>query len=129
MAHRLEVALKPGLFDAEGDSVRVKAKRYFGIEIDSVRTIHVLTIDADLSPEQLEQIRTDVFTNPVTQVSSYKPLAGEFDWALWVGYQAGSDGRPRRDGGGSGGRRAAQAPRALPKPSTRPRCFSSPLRI
>ncbi len=89
MPYRLEISLKPELFDAEGASVRTKARRYFGIELESVRAISVLTIDADLSAEQLERIRTEIFTNPVTQVSSYSPLAGDFDWALWVGYRPG----------------------------------------
>ena len=38
MPHRLEIALKPGLFDAEGEGVRQKAKNYFGFQIDEVRT-------------------------------------------------------------------------------------------
>jgi len=89
MLHRLEIALKPELFDAEGASIKAKAQRYFDLRIDSVRTIHALTIDADLSGEQLEAIRTEIFTNPITQISSYKPLAAEFDWALWVGFRPG----------------------------------------
>jgi phosphoribosylformylglycinamidine synthase len=89
MAHRLEVALDRRLYDAEGEALRKKARTYFGLDIAEIRTIHVLTIDADLTPNQLELIRTEIFTNPVTQVSSYKPLAQEFDWALWVGYRPG----------------------------------------
>ena len=89
MPHRLEVTLKPELFDAEGDSLRVKAERYFGIKIESVRTIRVLTIDCPLSFEKLEKIRGELFTNPVTQTSSYSPLASDFDWLLWVGFKPG----------------------------------------
>jgi phosphoribosylformylglycinamidine synthase len=89
MAHRLEVALNQRLYDAEGETVRKKACTYFGLDVTEIRTVHVLTIDADLTPEQLELIRTEIFTNPVTQISSYQPLAGEFDWALWVGYRPG----------------------------------------
>ncbi|MEE8400186.1 MAG: AIR synthase-related protein, partial [Desulfobacterales bacterium] len=45
--------------------------------------------DADLSPSQLESIQNDIFTNPVTQISSFSPLAIDFDWIIWVGYRPG----------------------------------------
>ena len=70
MPYRLEIALKSELFDAEGNGIRRKAKNYFGIELVSVRCVYVVTIDADLSKDQLKTIQTQIFTNPVTQVSS-----------------------------------------------------------
>jgi len=89
MPHRLEIALKENLFDAEGAGICRKAKDYFDIEMDSVRTINVLTIDAPLSDEQLEAVRTQIFTNPVTHISSYDPLDIQFDWTIWVGFKPG----------------------------------------
>lgn len=89
MPHRLEITLKPPLPDAEGEGIRKKAASYFNIAIDSIRTVHILTIDAALSPAQLETIRNEVFTNPVTQVSDYDPLPVDFDWCIWVGYRPG----------------------------------------
>lgn len=94
MAYRLEITIKPELFDAEGDGIRQKASNYFGIELESVRTIHVVTIDADLSPDQLEAVRTEVFTNPVTQSSSFAPLPVAFDWTIWVGFRPGVRDNP-----------------------------------
>jgi phosphoribosylformylglycinamidine synthase len=94
MASRLEITLREQLIDAEGEGIRRKARDYCGIQISSVRTIHILTIDAELSAEQLEQIREDIFTNPVTQVSSYEPLAVPFDWVIWVGYRPGVRDNP-----------------------------------
>ena len=47
--------LKPGLFDAEGQGIRHKAKDYFGIMLEEVRVVRIITIDADLSDEQVEQ--------------------------------------------------------------------------
>ena len=94
MPHRLEIALKPELFDAEGDGIRQKAKEYLGIELIDVRTIHVLTFEASLSTEQLKTIQTEIFTNPVTQVSSYQPLNIQFDWTIWVGYRPGVRDNP-----------------------------------
>uniref|UniRef100_A0A7C4MRD8 Phosphoribosylformylglycinamidine synthase subunit PurL n=1 Tax=Desulfatirhabdium butyrativorans TaxID=340467 RepID=A0A7C4MRD8_9BACT len=89
MAHRLEIALKPGLFDAEGASIRKKAQEYFGISLRSVRTVRIVTIDGDLTAEELERVRTDVFTNPVTQISAYSPLPLPFDGCIWVGFRPG----------------------------------------
>ncbi len=89
MPYRLEITLKPELFDAEGDHIRKKAGAYLGLEIDSVRTVHILTIDAELSNAQLETLRTEIFTNPVTQVSSFTPLDLPFDLMIWVGLRPG----------------------------------------
>jgi len=94
MAHRLEIALKENLVDAEGQGICHKAKNYFGIELHSVRTINVVTVDADLSDDQLRAVRTDIFTNPVTQISSYDPLNIEFDWTIWVGFRPGVRDNP-----------------------------------
>jgi len=90
----LEITLQPHLFDAEGEAVRRKADDYFGICPESVRTVHILTIDAHLAPEQLQRIREEIFTNPVTQVSAYTPLDLEFDWVIWVGYRPGVRDNP-----------------------------------
>ncbi|MBL0714089.1 MAG: phosphoribosylformylglycinamidine synthase subunit PurS [Desulfosarcina sp.] len=89
MPHRLEITLKPELIDAEGETLRRKAMDYFGIAVESVRTVVVITIDIDLTPAQLETIRNEIFTNPVTQVSSYAPLPIAFDWMVWIGYRPG----------------------------------------
>lgn len=89
MVERLELALKPELFDAEGEGVIHKAKDYFGINLDSVRTVNVLTIDVDLTKEQFNELSTKIFTNPVTHQSSFSPLKYDFDWAIWIGYRPG----------------------------------------
>ena len=94
MPARLEITLKPDLFDAEGSAVCRKANDYFGLNLESVRTVSMLTIDMDLNPDQLEVIRTGIFTNPVTQISSYKPLPIDFDSVLWVGYRPGVRDNP-----------------------------------
>jgi phosphoribosylformylglycinamidine synthase len=94
MPHRLEIALKENLFDAEGEGVRQKAKHYFGLELEEVRTVHILTIDAALTQDQLKDIQTEIFTNPVTQISSYDPLGIDFDWTIWVGFRPGVRDNP-----------------------------------
>ena len=94
MPDRLEITLKSDLFDAEGEGIRQKAMHYFGIDLSQVKTIHVVTMDARLSDDQLKKIQTEVFTNPVTQISSFKPLPVEFDWTIWVGYRPGVKDNP-----------------------------------
>jgi len=96
MASRLEIRLRDGLMDPEGESIRRKAKDYFALEIDDMRVIRVLTIDAGLDDSQLEMLRTQIFTNPVTEESSFSPLAKVFDWLIWIGFRPGV-----RDTGGS----------------------------
>ena len=98
MPYRLEVTLKSDLFDAEGETLRRKAWDYFGIRLDTVRTVAVVTIDADLTPKQLETIRREVFTNPVTQVSSFDPLPVAFDWTVWIGFRPGVRDNPGSTG-------------------------------
>jgi len=94
MPHRLEIALKPELFDAVGEGVRQKAKNYFGLELEEVRTVNIVTIDSDFSADQLKAIQHEIFTNPVTEVSSFDPLDIDFDWTIWVGYKPGVRDNP-----------------------------------
>jgi phosphoribosylformylglycinamidine synthase subunit PurSL len=89
MPSRIEITLKPDLLDPEGESLRHKAIDYFGIHTDQIRTVHILTIDKAFSEDHLKRIRTDIFTNPVTQISSVAPLALDFDWIIWVGFRPG----------------------------------------
>jgi phosphoribosylformylglycinamidine synthase II len=94
MPIRLEITLKPDLSDAEGAAICRKANDYFGLGVESVRTVSILTFDSELTADRLEAIRTEIFTNPVTQVSSYEPLVIDFDWVLWVGYRPGVRDNP-----------------------------------
>jgi len=89
MVARLEIRLKENLLDAEGAGIRRKAREYFGFEIEDIRVIRVLTIDADLDTDQLERIRAEIFTNPVTEKSSFSPMAHDFDWLIWIGFRPG----------------------------------------
>ena len=89
MAARLEIRLREGLRDAEGASVKAKAKDYFALEMEDIRVIRVLTIDADLDEHQLEMLRSHIFSNPVTEESSFSPMAKVFDWLIWVGFRPG----------------------------------------
>lgn len=89
MPQRIEITLNEDLVDAEGEALRHKARNYFGIDLETVRTISIVTIDADLSEAQVAMARREIFTNPVTQVSSLTPLPVDFDWIIWVGFRPG----------------------------------------
>ncbi|MGD8227573.1 MAG: phosphoribosylformylglycinamidine synthase subunit PurS, partial [Desulfobacteraceae bacterium] len=89
MAARLEIRLREGLRDAEGAGVKAKAKDYFAFEMEDIRVIRVLTIDADLDAHQLEMVRSHIFSNPVTEESSFSPMAKVFDWLIWIGFRPG----------------------------------------
>jgi phosphoribosylformylglycinamidine synthase subunit PurSL len=89
MISRLEIRLKSELTDPEGRNIKRKAEDYFGIEVKEIRVIKVLTIDAELNRDQLETIRHGIFTNPVTEESSFSPIAKGFDWLIWVGLRPG----------------------------------------
>ncbi|MGD8523854.1 MAG: phosphoribosylformylglycinamidine synthase, partial [Desulfobacterales bacterium] len=94
MPSRLEIALKDHLTDAEGEGLRQKAFAYFGIKLSRVRTVHIITIDAELSAEQLGSIQREIFTNPVIQFSSFEPLDIPSDWIIWVGLRPGVKDNP-----------------------------------
>ncbi|MGD9210704.1 MAG: phosphoribosylformylglycinamidine synthase, partial [Desulfobacteraceae bacterium] len=94
MPYRIEITLNPELPDAEGEGVCRKAKNYFGISVQEIRTVHILTIDAALDLPQIEVARKQIFTNPVTQISSLDPLVIDFDWIIWVGYRPGVKDNP-----------------------------------
>ena len=84
--------------DAEGETLRRQAREYFALDFSRVRVIQVLTFDANLTALELEAVRVEVFTNPVTQISSYLPLVDYFDWAVWVGLRPGVRDNPGATG-------------------------------
>lgn len=89
MAIRIEVGFKAGVKDARGENLKRRIIEDFGLKVTSVRTINVYTIDQELSPNQIEQIRREIFTDPITEQSSLLPLAEGFDWIVEVGYWPG----------------------------------------
>jgi hypothetical protein len=55
----------------------------------------------------LKRIRTEIVTNPVTQVSSLQPLDVDFDWIIWVGFRPGVRDNPGATALEAAGRPAA----------------------
>lgn len=84
---RLEIALKPELTDASGESLKKQAEDYFGIDADSIRSVRVLTFDSSLDDE-IKKVFQEKVTDPVTEFSSFSNLTNkeDFDYILWLGW-------------------------------------------
>jgi len=101
MPWRIEVALKDGVRDARGERVRREIHEHLGIELASVRTLDVFTVDAALTEDELLAAAHGPLCDPVVQIVSIdKPLAGDFDVLIEVGYRPGvtdNTGRTARE--------------------------------
>jgi phosphoribosylformylglycinamidine synthase len=102
MPHRIEVSFKPDCRDPLGESVQRAIVEDLGLSVDTVRTIDVYTIDADLSPQEVERLRRELFTDPIVQESSATGrLARDFFWIIEVGFRPGvtdNVGKTAREG-------------------------------
>ena len=94
MPSRIEITYKQSITDAESNVLISKARRYFNINIESARTIRIVTMDINLTPDQLKNIQMEIFTHPVTQISDTNPLDVPFDWCIWVGFRPGVRDNP-----------------------------------
>ncbi|RPJ41410.1 MAG: phosphoribosylformylglycinamidine synthase, partial [Deltaproteobacteria bacterium] len=90
MIYRVEVGLKPEIRDARGEKIKGRIIRDLNIPVEGVRTVDVYTLEARLSAEQIQQIATGPFLDPIIQEYSLgRPIAQDFDWAIEVGYKPG----------------------------------------
>ncbi len=90
MAWRIVVGLKEGVVDARGERIQKELSQHMGIELESVRTLDVYTVDAKLSDAEVEAAAAGPFCDPVIQESAInRPLAQDFDMLVEVGYRPG----------------------------------------
>ncbi len=75
--------------DALGEGIRKRIIEDLHINVKSVRTIDVYTIDGRILPEELSLLGEKVFADPVIQVFSEEPLADDFSWLIEVGFRPG----------------------------------------
>ncbi len=89
MPYRVEVGLKPGLFDARGERTKRQILHAFpslGTDV-KIRCLDIYTIDASALHD--EWIR-EAFLDPVVQdIAVNAPLTKDFDWYIEVGYKPG----------------------------------------
>jgi phosphoribosylformylglycinamidine synthase subunit PurSL len=102
MPSRIEVSFKPEYRDPLGASVQRGIVEDLGLSIDKVRTIEVYSIDAELTSQEVERLRRELFTDPIIQESSdVSRLARDFSWIIEVGFRPGvtdNVGKTAREG-------------------------------
>ncbi len=90
MANRIEIGFRAGIRDALGEKIKRRIIEHLRIPVDSVKTIEVYTIDAPLTPEELELAARGPLSDPVIQEYAVdRPLARGFDWLIEVGFRPG----------------------------------------
>ncbi len=90
MAWRIVVGLKDGVKDARGERIRREIRHHLSIELESVRTLDVYTLDADLTEDEVREAALGPFSDPVIQeVAINRPLAHDFDVLVEVGFRPG----------------------------------------
>lgn len=93
MLARIQVGIKPAFTDSFGGKTRNKISGDLKLPVESVRTIKVFTVEADITASQLEEIASGPFCDPVTQDYSLGPLALDwsldFDWMIEIGFRPG----------------------------------------
>src|SRR6266568_3361751 len=67
MPTRIEVALKESVRDARGERIKREIEHFLHLPVERVRTIDVYTVDAPLSPAELELAASGPFSDPVIQ--------------------------------------------------------------
>jgi phosphoribosylformylglycinamidine synthase len=101
MAWRIVVGLKDNVRDARGERVKREIHESLGIDLQSVRTIDVYTVDAQLSDDDVAAAAAGPFSDPVIQEYAInKPLAHDFDMLIEVGFRPGvtdNSGRTARE--------------------------------
>jgi len=84
-------------------TIRDKAARWLGIEIDTLKQIDVYLLDLSLSEAEIDSVQEEILVDPVTEASFYsysgaeKKLLEGFDWLIQVGLKPGmKDGEGER---------------------------------
>jgi phosphoribosylformylglycinamidine synthase len=90
MAWRIVVGLKDKVRDARGERVRREIREHLGIKLQTVRTIDVYTVDAQLSDTEVAAAAAGPFSDPIIQEYAInQPLARDFDMLIEVGFRPG----------------------------------------
>jgi phosphoribosylformylglycinamidine synthase len=90
MPDRIEIALRENTRDSRAERVRREIIHFFGLQVDTVRSIDVYTVDAELSSDELEKAASGPFCDPVIQTYSInRPTVKDFDFLVEVGFRPG----------------------------------------
>ncbi|MBI5556978.1 MAG: phosphoribosylformylglycinamidine synthase [Deltaproteobacteria bacterium] len=93
MLARIQVGIKPCFTDSFGEKIKKKIQGDLKMPVESVRTIKVFTVEADISQQELLAAASGPFSDPVTQDYSLGPLSLDwkldFDWMIEIGFRPG----------------------------------------
>jgi phosphoribosylformylglycinamidine synthase II len=90
MVSRIEIGFREGIRDALGEKIKTRIIDHLRIQVDSVKTYEVYTIEGDLVPGDLEAAARGPLSDPVIQEYAVDMgLAGSFDWLIEVGFRPG----------------------------------------
>jgi phosphoribosylformylglycinamidine synthase len=90
MASRIEVGFKNGIRDALGEKVKRRIIDNLSLPVEKVSTVEVYTVTGDLNKDELKEAASGPLSDHVIQnFSINKPLAGDFDWLIEVGFRPG----------------------------------------
>ena len=90
MPHRIEVGFDGQASDALGEKTKKRIIEDLGIAVQSVKTVDVFSIDAEMGDEQLRILGERLFCDPIIQDFRVdRPLARDFDWLIEVGLKPG----------------------------------------
>jgi phosphoribosylformylglycinamidine synthase len=90
MPTRIEIALHDGVRDARGERIAREIAHFLHLPVRQVRTMDVYTVDAALSPTELNEAAAGPLCDPVIQSWSIDaPQAKGFTFAVEVGFRPG----------------------------------------
>jgi phosphoribosylformylglycinamidine synthase len=90
MADRIEIGFKEGIRDALGEKIKRRIIEHLHINVDSVKTIEVHTIEGNLTERELEMAAAGPLSDPIIQNFSINSgLSDRFDWLIEVGFRPG----------------------------------------
>lgn len=104
MLNRIEVTIRPELEDPIGKSLSAQIKDDLSITCKSVRVVDVYTILAEITPEELEKVATELFSDSVIQIASINQhikFPQEYQHVVEVGFRPGvtdNVGKSAREG-------------------------------
>jgi len=105
MAHRIEVTKRAGVADVAGEALVRQVRDALGWSLGSAYTVSVYTLEGELTPETLDRLAQEVFSDPVLEeayVDRPAPILGSrgFDFVVEVGFRPGvtdNEGRTARE--------------------------------
>ena len=100
--NRIEVAMKGGRPDPAGVALCARLHEDLGIQVAEAWVIDVYTLLGEFTPDELEKVRADLFTDPIIQDSAVnRSMASGYDCVIEVGFLPGvtdNVGRSAREG-------------------------------